>query len=87
MGGVNTVEPYSFRFYSHYVTDPNIIVSEGIAHLQIENVLNSRRHNEFYSDKNSYDLFLVDINRPRTLLRRNGYDYLMNEQYEVIAQL
>ncbi|KAB4413986.1 hypothetical protein EAJ10_24665 [Bacteroides thetaiotaomicron] len=84
-GGVNTVEPYSFRFYSHYVTDPNIIVSEGIAHLQIENVLNSRRHNEFYSDKNSYDLFLVDINRPRTLLRRNGYDYLMNEQYEVIA--
>ena len=84
-GGVNNVEPYSYRFFLNYVTNPGIIISEGIAHLKIESSLNSKRHNDFYSDKNSYDLFLQDVKRPKTLLRRNGDDLLMNDKYEVVA--
>lgn len=81
------VEPYSFRFYSNYMTNPLLIIPEAIGHLRIEECINNQNHVEFYSDKNCYDIYLQDIHRPRTLLRRCGDNFLLDASYNIISDI
>lgn len=81
------VEPYSFRFFSHYMSEPQKIIPEAIGHLRIEEIINNQKHKEFYSDKNCYDLYMKDIRRPKTLLRRCGDNHLLDASFKKVADI
>ena len=82
-----SVEPYSYRFFHHYMSEPQNIIPEAIGHLRIEEIINNQKHKEFYSDKNCYDLYMTDIRRPKTILRRCGDNHLLDASFKKVADI
>ncbi|MCH5218011.1 MAG: hypothetical protein J1F07_05615 [Muribaculaceae bacterium] len=77
------VEPYSYRLFSHYIKDPKLqkyILPEYIGFNLVDYYLNPINYRDFYSDKNSYSVFLKDTSfLPQTLLYRIGGTLIMSE--------
>lgn len=74
------VEPYSYRFFSHYCGKTPYIVPEDIGHSFIETKLNPNRYTPFYSDKNMLPILLPKSYLPRTILARiQGGSVLMGD--------
>lgn len=76
-----------YRLYAKYVDETKRldIVPEAALHGCIERILNPYRFRSFYSDKNSYDLFLSKGSMPKTILR--GYinsDILFDCDYKPV---
>jgi len=79
------VEPYSYRFYSHYMDKPLLkyVIPEDICRTIIEYYLNPSRYKDFYSDKNTYKRYISKQEcLPRTLLCRINGSNLLNEKFE-----
>lgn len=69
----NRVDPYSYRFFSHYCGFTPNIVPEDIGHSIIEEMLNPKSYRRVYSDKNLFPFIVGSDNVPRTILCRiNG---------------
>ncbi len=78
------VEPYSFRFYSHFMGKVHYIIPEDIGHRVIENYLNPKRFRDFYNDKNVYtQLFAPQLVTPKTLLCRINGSPLLDGNYQI----
>lgn len=76
------VEPYSFRFFSHYIGNNPYIVPEDIGRIYIEYYLNPLPFRAFYSDKNMYEQYLTPSSAfPRAYLRRVNGSELLNESF------
>ena len=69
------------------MSEPQNIIPEAIGHLRIEEIINNQKHIEFYSDKNCYDLYMKDIRRPKTLLRRCGDNHLLDASFKKVADV
>ena len=73
----NRVEPYSYRFFSHYCGNTPNIVPEDIGRSYIEPVLNPPVFRPAYSDKNLFPLIIGKEHVPRTIICRiNGSNLL-----------
>ena len=71
------VEPYSYRFYCHYVGFTPNIVPEDIGRSYIEPVLNPPIYRGVYADKNMFPEIIGKQYVPRTILCRiNGSNLL-----------
>lgn len=68
------IEPYSYRFFSHYMGKTPYIVPEDIGRTYIEYYLNPLPYRAFYSDKNLYQQYLSPSSAfPKAYFRRvNG---------------
>lgn len=70
------VEPYSYRLFSRYIPnekDRKYIIPEDIAHCFVDYYLNPPRFRDYYSDKNSYLMYLWGTQYlPETVLCRMG---------------
>lgn len=67
------VEPYSYRFFSHYCGLTPDIIPEDIAENIIQSKLSPPRYRDVYSDKNLYSQFFGEGICPKTYLCRiNG---------------
>lgn len=76
------IEPYSYRFFSHFCGyNPNI-VPEDIGHSYIEEVLNPLKYRFVYSDKNLFSEIVGKENVPRTIVCRINGGNLLDSEYE-----
>ena len=76
------VEPYSYRFFSHYCGyNPNI-VPENIGHSFIEPVLNPKEYRPTYTDKNLFPEIVGKENVPRTIICRINGSNLLDAEYK-----
>ena len=75
------VEPYSYRFFSHFCGYTPRIVPEDIGHSIIEDVLCPSAYRGVYSDKNLFSLIIGKENLPRTLLYRINGGGLLDSEY------
>jgi hypothetical protein len=78
----NRIEPYSYRLYSHYLGNNPNIAPEDLVHSQFEASLNPMRFRSYYSDKNTYNLYIPAENLPRTIARRIHGSCLLDENYQ-----
>ena len=78
------VEPYSYRFFSHFCGFTPRIVPEDIGHTIIEDVLCPREYRGAYSDKNLFPLIVGKENLPRTLLCRINGGGVLDSDYHLI---
>ncbi len=75
------VEPYSYRFFSHYCGNDKNIVPEDIGHTMIESVLNPYRYRPIYEDKNMFPRLIGKEFLPRTVLCRINGSCLLTGEY------
>ena len=61
------VEPYSYRFFSHYLGFTPNIVPEDIGHSIVEEILNPLPYRRVYEDKNIFPDLIGKENVPRTI--------------------
>ena len=78
------VEPYSYRLFSRYMPDRakwKYIIPEDIAHCFVDYYLNPPQFRDYYSDKNSYAMYLGDTPYlPETFLcRMQGGEILSSD--------
>ena len=67
------VEPFSYRFFSHYCGNTPNIIPEDIGHSYVESILNPPTFRPVYSDKNLFPKIIGKEHLPRTILCRiNG---------------
>ena len=78
------VSPMAYRFYSNYIGENADIVPPDVARQYIEPVLNSGECEKFYSDKNSFGVFIDSGDMPKTLFRSMGYK-LYDGEYNVVT--
>lgn len=78
------VEPYSYRFFSHYCGNTPNIVPEDIGHLYIEEVLNPLRYRAVYSDKNLFPEILGRESCPLTILCRVNGSEILDGNFNII---
>lgn len=64
------VEPWSYRFFSHYVGPTPYIVPENIGHTVIEQELCPIPFREYYNDKNMFPHWVPQENLPATIACR-----------------
>ena len=77
------VEPYSYRFFSHYCGfNPNI-VPEDIGHSYIEEVLDPKKYVSTYSDKNLFPVIIGKEHMPRTVVCRINGGNLLDADYHL----
>ena len=79
------VEPYSYRFFSHYCGKTPYIIPEDIGHTVIERILNPERFRAYYSDKNMYSQYIQKEYLPKTILCRVNGSLIMDENYHPIS--
>lgn len=73
------VNPIYYRLFSHYIGCDVNILPEDISHDVIESILNPRRYEAYYSDKNVFDRLFPDGYLPQTILRKmNGFYYTVD---------
>lgn len=77
------VEPYSYRFFSHYCGPTPNIVPEDIGHTCIEEVLNPLALRPVYSDKNLFPKIFGEENVPRTIVCRINGSQLLDAEYKI----
>lgn len=77
------VEPYSYRFFSHYLGHTPNIVPEHIGHFYIEDILNPRAFRPFYYDKNLFPEIIGKENVPRTVVCRIDGSRLLDADYRL----
>lgn len=75
------VEPWSYRFFIHYVGHTPDIVPEDIGHMVIENTLNPRIYRDYYSDKNIFPQFVPAEALPATIVCRMGGSQLLDANH------
>ena len=69
----NRVEPYSYRFFSHFCGQSEDIVPEDVGNMVIERHLNPPLYRYAYADKNLFPTILGKDTLPKTVLYRvNG---------------
>jgi hypothetical protein len=64
------VEPYSYRFFSHYVGFSPNIVPEDIGRSFVEPILNPLAYRKAFTDKNLFPVLLGKQNLPQTIICR-----------------
>jgi hypothetical protein len=80
------VEPYSYRFLSHYYgTNPNIM-PEYIARYIVQSTLNPSRFRSYFCDKNMYSKYIPGHYLPMTIIRRINGSVLLGEDYHALSQ-
>lgn len=77
------VEPYSYRFFSHYCGNTPNIVPEDIGHSYIETVLNPPVFRPAYSDKSLFPLIIGKEYVPRTIICRINGSNLLDADYNL----
>ncbi len=77
------VEPYSYRFFSHYCGHTPNIVPEDIGHSYIEDVLNPRALRPAYYDKNLFGEIIGKENVPRTIVCRVNGGQLLDAEFRL----
>lgn len=75
------VEPYSYRFFSHYCGYTPNIVPEDIGRIFIEKILNPPIFRFSYSDKNLFPMIVGKEYLPRTIVCRINDSCLLDEDY------
>ncbi len=80
------VEPWSYRFFSHYMGCVPTIVPEDIGHTIIEPELNPMRYRDFYADKNAYPLYIPKEALPDTLICRVNGSQLLDSDYRLLTE-
>lgn len=80
-----SVSPMAYRFYSNFIGNNINIVPADTARQFIEPVLNYGDCEKFYSDKNSFCLFINPDDMPKTLFRSMGYKYYDGEYNAVLT--
>ncbi len=75
------VEPYSYRFFSHYLGFTPNIIPEDIGHSYIEEVLNPIPYRHAYEDKNLFPEIVGKDNVPRTIVCRINGSQLLDSEY------
>ncbi len=76
------VEPYSYRFFSHFCGfNPNI-VPEDIGRSYIEDVLNPMEYRSVYEDKNMFPEIVGKEHVPRTIVCRINGSNLLDAEYK-----
>ena len=79
------VEPYSYRFYSHFCGyNPNI-VPEDIGRTFIEEVLNPVEYRPVYEDKNMFPEIIGKENVARTIVCRINGSNLLDADYKIAS--
>lgn len=77
------VEPYSYRFFSHYLGYTPNIIPEDIGRTYIEDVLNPLALRPVYYDKNLFPEIIGKENVPRTIVCRINGSQLLNAEYKL----
>lgn len=77
------VEPYSYRFFSHYLGHTPNIVPEDIGHSYIEDILNPRALRPVYYDKNLFPEIIGKEYVPRTVVCRINGSQLLDAEYRL----
>ncbi len=75
------VEPYSYRFFSHYCGHTPNIVPENIGHDIIEEILNPIQFRAAYEDKNLFPEIIGKEYVPRTIVCRINGSVLLDEKF------
>ena len=75
------VEPYSYRFFSHYLGHTPNIVPEDIGHSIIEEILNPMAFRHVYLDKNLIPEIVGKDCVPRTIVCRINGSQLLDAEY------
>lgn len=78
------VSPMTYRFYSNYIGQQVNIVPADTSRQFIEPILNCGDCDKFYSDKNSFGLFIDPNDMPKTIFRSIGYKLYDGEYNAVI---
>lgn len=76
------VEPYSYRFFRHYVGDTPNIIPEDIGHSYIEEALNPPVFRKVYSDKNLFPKIVGEEYVPRTIICRINNSCLLDANFQ-----
>ena len=76
------VDPYSYRFFSHFCGCTPNIVPEDIGRSYIEEVLNPVAYRAPYEDKNLFSVILGKENVPRTIVCRINGSNLLDSDYK-----
>lgn len=80
----NLVDPYSYRFYSHYLKENKRIIPGGLGNAYIEKYLNPERYRTFYSDKNLYNQYLhPETAVPQTIICRINGGELLDRNFQL----
>lgn len=77
------VEPYSYRFISHYLGHTPNIIPEDIGHSCLEDVLNPRALRPVYYDKNLFPEIFGKENVPRTIVCRINSGQLLDADFRL----
>jgi hypothetical protein len=77
----NRVEPYSYRFFSHYCGNSPNIIPEDIGHSYVEEILNPSQYRRAYSDKNLFPVLIGKDYVARTILCRINGSCLLDAEY------
>lgn len=77
------VEPYSYRFFSHYLGYTPNIVPEDIGHSYIEDILNPRALRPVYYDKSLFPEIIGKEHVPRTIVCRINGGRLLDADYRM----
>ncbi len=77
----DNVEVSTYRFFSHYMDNPLLIVPESIGRLIIEEKLNPHRFRDYYEDKNMFPKILGAENLPTTVACRINGGRLLGPNY------
>lgn len=75
------VEPYSYRFFSHYLGFTPNIVPEDIGHSIVEEILNPLPYRRVYEDKNIFPDLIGKENVPRTIVCRINGSKILDADY------
>ena len=78
------IEPYSYRFFSHFCGHNADIVPEDIGNSVIERILNPPSHRNTYADKNMFGLIVGIDNIPKTIACRVNGSTLLDSMYNPI---
>lgn len=78
------VEPYSYRFFSHYLDAKENIIPENIGRSYIETKLNPESMRGFYEDKNMFSRICGEDNVPETVLCRMNGGKLWNKSFKPV---
>lgn len=79
------VEPYSYRFFSHYCGHSPNIVPEDIGRSFIEEVLNPIKYRPAYTDKNLFPEIIGKENVARTIVCRINGGNLLDADYKLAS--
>lgn len=78
------VEPYSFRFYSHFMGKVHYIIPDNIGHRILEHYLNPERFRDYYNDKCIYKQLLTpQAITPKVFFCRMEGSALLDENYTI----